>query len=60
MLVSLPSLSNIAGNSRCLATVPADWRFVWSSSEVNKMITRTDPMILENKTMTDDSMTADT
>ncbi len=41
MLVSLRALSDIAGNSGSLATVPVEERFVSSSSEVNKMITRT-------------------
>ena len=51
MLVSLPSLSNIAGNSWSPATVQTDGRFVWSSSEVNKMINRTDPMIILDNTI---------
>ena len=45
MFVPLPSLSNIAGNSWSPATVQTDGRFIWSTSEANKIITRTDPMI---------------
>lgn len=45
MLVSLRALSDIAGNSGSLATVPVEGRFVCSSSEVNKMIKRTAPVI---------------
>ena len=51
MFVPLPSLSNIAGNSWSPATVQTDRRFIWSSSEVNKMINRTDPMIIKGKTL---------
>ena len=54
MLVSLPSLSNIAGYNMTRAIrkksgtcVKTNWHFVWSCSEIDKMITRTDPMILE-------------
>ena len=53
MLVSLPSLSNIAGYNMTKAIrkksgtgVKTNWHFVWSCSEIDKMITRTDPMIL--------------
>ena len=52
MLVSLPSLSNIAGYNMTRAIrkksgtgVKTNWHFVWSCSEIDKMITRTDPMI---------------
>jgi len=53
MLVSLPSLSNIAGYNMTRAIrkksgtgVKTNWHFVWSCSEIDKMITRTDPMIV--------------
>ena len=29
--------------------VETNWRFVWSCSEIDKMITRTDPMILDRR-----------
>ena len=52
MLVSLPSLSNVAGYNMTRAIrkksgtgVKTNWHFVWSCSEIDKMITRTDPMI---------------
>ena len=52
MLVSLPLTNNNAVNNMARAIrkksgtgVKTNWHFIWSCSEIDKMITRTDPMI---------------